>query len=321
MKNKLLILCYHGFETVDESDFRPKLFIKPSTFEQRLELISQYGYNVLPLEDALNRLATGQLPDNALAITIDDGFYSVLNIAAELLNRYEYPSTLYLTTYYVENNAPIFRLVVQYMFWKTAKHQINLNGCIWSEHGVVSIEDQAVREALMNECFNYGEIKCTEQQRVEICIQLGEILDVDYQAVCNDRMLSLLTIEEAKQLSKQNCTIQLHTHRHRFPLDSESAARKEIADNRRVLEKIVDYPVQHFCYPSGVWDKNQWPWLEKEQVKSATTCLSGLNKSFDEPYGLTRFLDGENISEIEFKAELFGFSELLRTARTVITRS
>ena len=61
---------------------------------------------------------------------------------------------------------------------------------------------QTFAQALMNECFNYGEIKCTEQQRVEICIQLGEILDVDYQAVCNDRMLSLLTIEEAKQLSK-----------------------------------------------------------------------------------------------------------------------
>jgi hypothetical protein len=47
-------------------------------------------------------------------------------------------------------------------------------------------------------------------------------------------------------------------------------------------------------------------------VTSATTCLSGFNDANTPLLGLKRFLDGENISEIEFSGELSGFLPLAR---------
>ena len=49
-RKRLGILCYHGFAFEDEAVFRPKLFIRPEVFEQRLKTIKRYGFSVLPLD-------------------------------------------------------------------------------------------------------------------------------------------------------------------------------------------------------------------------------------------------------------------------------
>jgi peptidoglycan/xylan/chitin deacetylase (PgdA/CDA1 family) len=319
MKDKLQILCYHGFETVDECSFRPKLFIKKETFTRRLQLISKYGFAVLPLGEALSELRSNKLQKNALVITIDDGFYSVLSVAANILNSYQYPSTLYLTTYYVEKETPIFRLAVQYMFWKTKKkRRIDLTDCVWKNTKYLDLANDKERDRVMWECIQYGENNCSESERVQISRQLSAMLGVDYELLNEGRLLSLLNIDEAKLLSTKGFDIQLHTHRHRFSSDNEMHAQQEILDNREVLGKIVRNPGAHFCYPSGIWNRNQWSWLEKLNVESATTCLPGHNDAESQVFGLTRFLDSEYISEIEFKAELFGFMELARKLRNKI---
>lgn len=317
MKDKLQILCYHGFETYDETSFRPKLFIKKATFNKRLELISKYRFPVLTLDDALYKLRNNKLPRNAIVITIDDGFYNVLGIAADILNAHKYPVTLYLTTYYVQKNSPIFRLVVQYMFWKTKKREVSFGGCAWNknENMDVRIDNDKERERIIWDCIDYGENECSEPERMRICQLLGSLLGVNYQQIRDSQILSLLTLDEAKLLDRKGINIQLHTHRHYFSVDDEAKAKKEIVDNRKVLDEIVDYPTNHFCYPSGIWNKDQWPWLEQMSVYSATTCLPGLNNSECPAFGLKRFLDGEYINEMEFMAELFGFMELARALR------
>ena len=52
-RRRLQILCYHGFELLDECAFRPLLFISASTFEKRLRAIAKRGQHVLPLEQAV----------------------------------------------------------------------------------------------------------------------------------------------------------------------------------------------------------------------------------------------------------------------------
>ena len=318
MRNKLQILCYHGFEIRDESKFRPKLFIRKKTFSKRLKFIFKYNFLVFSLNEALYRLKNNTLPKNALVITIDDGFYSVYSVATNILRTYQYPATVYTTTYYVEKETPIFRLMVQYMFWKTKNRVLNLHGCAWSKEQEVDLTDAQTRNRVMWECIDYGEQKCSETQRVEIGRELGTLLDCDYQEINDSRIVSLMTKKEVSELIKEGFDVQLHTHRHRFPVGDETMATKEILENKQYLGNIVDHPLVHFCYPSGIWDKHQWPWLTKLGVQSATTCLPGLNDTEVPVLALRRFVDGENISQIEFTAELFGFIELLRRVRNAI---
>lgn len=311
-RNQLRILCYHGFELVDETAFRPKLFIKISLFEQRLATIRRQGFRVLPLGEALERLYAGTLPQDALVITVDDGFHAFQRLAVPRLNHYNFPATVYVTTYYVQHRNPIFRLVVQYMFWKTPVRELRLENVPWSGDCVINFSDSTQVERAMWDCIDFGEQRCTEVQRCEICEHLGKLLGVSYEEIVQSKTLSLMSPEELRSLAHSTTTVELHTHRHKFPTADQAAAESEITDNRAALARWVAGEKSHFCYPSGLWDARQWPWLARMQVKSATTCLPGLNDRNTPRFALRRFLDGENIHPLEFEAALSGFSEILR---------
>ncbi len=313
-RNKLIILCYHGFSISDEATFRPKLFITLDKFQKRLFAIKNYGLNVIPLSQAIDQLYSHQLPKNSIVITIDDGFHSVSKLAAPILNSYKYSSTVYLSSYYVLNNKPIFRLIIQYMFWKTKNEQLLLQNCRWSDDCVVMLTDVNQREASMWKCINYGEQQANEEIRCLMSAELGELLTTPYQDIVESRILHLMTPEELQSLSGSSMEVELHTHRHIFP-DDESLAKREIDDNRAALQKWFLDEKTHFCYPSGLWGEHQWKWLDSLRVKSATTCLPGLNTHNTPRYALRRFLDGENIHQIEFEATLCGFTDLLRGLR------
>src|SRR5579864_7365500 len=72
-QQRLLILCYHGTSLEDEHLWRPGLYIQPHKLEQRLELLKKGGYSVLFLDEALQRLRAGTLPERSVVITFDDG--------------------------------------------------------------------------------------------------------------------------------------------------------------------------------------------------------------------------------------------------------
>ena len=118
-RHRLPIFCFHVFQLEDECLFRPKLFLSEKVLRERLEWLRRRNYKVLPLDEALASLAQGKLPARAIALTIDDGFFSVLKVCAPILREFDYPATLYQTSYYAAKQTPIFRLVVQYMFWKS----------------------------------------------------------------------------------------------------------------------------------------------------------------------------------------------------------
>jgi peptidoglycan/xylan/chitin deacetylase (PgdA/CDA1 family) len=312
-RHRLRILCYHGFELADETGFRPKLFIKAATFERRLRTLRRTGCAVIALDDAVERLSRGTLPPNAVAITFDDGFYGLYAIGFPLLKRAGYPATLYATTYYMQHPEPIFRLAVQYIFWKTTRSRMDVGTLLGGTEEIVDLAAAARAQACMWRIIDAGERFDSERQRQELCEALGARLAVPYADMVRSRILSLVNPTELRVLADGLVSIELHTHRHRFPADDRATAQAEIADNRAALARwLPGKGRSHFCYPSGLWEPQQWPWLEELGVHTATTCLPGLNDIATPRHALRRFLDGENIHQLEFEAAVSGFSELMR---------
>jgi peptidoglycan/xylan/chitin deacetylase (PgdA/CDA1 family) len=317
----LRILCYHGFELADERRFRPKLFVTMDDFGHRLDLLARKRYTVLTLTDALARLRNGTLPPAAVAITIDDGFYAVYKAAAPALKRYGFNATVYVPTYYVEKSAPIFRLVVRYMFALTPLQRIDARDKTWLQGEVVTLATDEQRERAANRVIEYGESCCDEPRRQQLCQELAGLLAMDYRRLCESRLLSLMNAAELREVREWGIDVQLHTHRHRFPSESKALARAEIEDNRRALERVLGPGhFTQFCYPSGHYTVAQWPWLGELGVENATTCEVGLNYADTPPFGLKRFLDDSTISLIRFEAELSGFLEQARRARMIVRR-
>jgi peptidoglycan/xylan/chitin deacetylase (PgdA/CDA1 family) len=316
----LRILCYHAFELDDESRFRPQLFMSRARFARRLDTLRRAGFVVLPLAEALARLRRGDLPANSVVITIDDGFWSVLGVAAPELSSRGFPATLYVSTYYVLKQRPVFRLATQYLMWRSTLHSVDIRGRQWLSDRTLTLDRLAEVDQAEREIIRHGDAEASEDRRQEIARDLAGLLGVDYDAIVSSRALSFLTPAELEQLAECGIDIQLHTHRHGFPGEDRERAFAEIRHNREVLEKLTSRPLVHFCYPSGEWAEHQWPWLEECGIESATTCLAGFNYPETPPLGLRRFLDGENISDLEFEAEVFGFLELLRRLRGGVRR-
>jgi peptidoglycan/xylan/chitin deacetylase (PgdA/CDA1 family) len=314
-KNTLLILCYHGFSIDDEAEFRPMMFMTPEVFERRLALLERLQVPVLPLGEALSKLRTDCLPDGAVSITIDDGFYSTLTKAAPILQKYSMPATLYTTSYYAMSARPIVRLAIHYMLWKTKADTLDVAKSGLSGFGQVSVDlaDIRLRDSIAEQIVRFLESRYSEHERQSICETLGESLGVDYKEIDRTRILSLLGPDELRALRDFSIDVQLHTHRHTFAAHDPLAALKEIEDNRGVLEPIVGKKLFHFCYPSGLWHLKHWRVLKDAGLLSATTCEAGLNRATTPVFGLYRFVDSNAFPDIVLEAEVSGFGELVRT--------
>jgi peptidoglycan/xylan/chitin deacetylase (PgdA/CDA1 family) len=89
------ILLYHHV-----SDSTPaSTSVSPAVFRRHLAFLAAGGYAVLPLSRILETLADGgSLPDKAVAITFDDAYQSVLDVAAPLLKKRGWPFTVFVST-------------------------------------------------------------------------------------------------------------------------------------------------------------------------------------------------------------------------------
>ena len=318
-RKKLLILAYHSVEINDESSFNPHLFIKRPTFEKRMGYLKKEKFNVLGLSEALQKLHDDNLPVNSVVITFDDGWYSIMHHAANMLSKNAYPYTIYVTSYYVKhNNVPVLNVVLQYMLWSCSKHIINLDMLAIPElTGTYSPLNKKEQNDLYQKLFKYFNSIETTNQKKEFITKLSFLFEVDYKKIETERNLGLLSFSELKYLSDQGVDIQLHTHRHALPFDDIEKIRNEIHENKLSLIPYVKNRLEHFCYPSGKHYPSCELAFKTGGVSSAATSEPGLVTKQTNLYYLPRFLDGENIPQIVFEAELCGVLNILRKMRSL----
>lgn len=309
----LRILCYHGISLDDEHAFQPKLFMRADTFRSRMELLSRQGHVVLPLDDALAALDQNRLPPFATVITFDDGWLGTGTQAAPILAQLGFSSTLYVTTHEVVEDIPVLSVALAYLLWRGRNGEIDLG--TWfpdeSTHALSSAQQreqiaERLKSRLRSEDRN-GVMAALEQ----IATQVG----VSWPLFERSSMMRLMTSSQLASLAEQGMSLELHTHSHRMPSDERAAVEDEIRKNRDVLVPIAKRELRHFCYPSGDYDPRHFGWLRALGVRSATTCKAGFTYRNTERMALPRFLDGQNISTVEFEAELSGFLEIMRRLR------
>lgn len=92
----LRILMYHG---VVEAPLEVPCWhqLPLDVFRRQMAWLAR-THRVLPLEEALERLVEGTLPSGAAALTFDDGYRSVRELAGPVLARLGLPATVYLVT-------------------------------------------------------------------------------------------------------------------------------------------------------------------------------------------------------------------------------
>ncbi|NVK55824.1 MAG: polysaccharide deacetylase family protein [Alteromonadaceae bacterium] len=87
-----VILLYHHVS----ADTPRSTSVTTAQFEQHLDYIAEH-YSVVPLQDLVTAAAgQGSVPDNALAITFDDGYENILQNGHPLLKAHGFPYTVFI---------------------------------------------------------------------------------------------------------------------------------------------------------------------------------------------------------------------------------
>ena len=308
----LRILCYHGASLRDEHHFSPGLFMSKNTFAARMDFLAQQGYPVIALESALAGLPTGDWPEAATVVTIDDGWFGTYRQMAPVLRARRFPATLYIASYYLEKQTQVFNVAANYVLWRARGQTLSLAAVAPELDGCFVLADARQRAAASRYLAGFAESLGSAAKRQALFRRLCRVLGVDAAEIERERLCAFLHIDEACELQRNGIDIQLHSHRHRFPAESFEAALSEIADNRRALAPLDNTVLRHFCYPSGEYQERQLAWLPRLGIASATTIRAGFTRAGESPYELPRFLDSERVSPLEFEAEMSGFFELIR---------
>jgi peptidoglycan/xylan/chitin deacetylase (PgdA/CDA1 family) len=303
-RESLLILCYHGISLDDEHSWLPNLFITPEVFRQRLQSLRDMKASVLPLGEAITHLQNETLPSKSVVITFDDGFYDFYRFGVPLLKEFAMPATLYLTTYYCDYRLPIVNLALDYILWKSAQTQVEI-----PEFGIyapLAIGTYSERQNVVWKILGWAEKQqLGTQGKDELARSVATKLKVDYDSVVEKRMIQIMSPEEAREIAAAGIDLQLHTHRHRTPRDSELFAR-EIRDNSNYIYDLSGREPVHFCYPSGDYAPEFLPWLSDLGVQSATTCERGLARVNSNPLLLPRVLDDSTMNLLRFESFVSG---------------
>ena len=241
---------------------------------------------------------------------MDDGWAGTFELVDDVLSKYQFPLMLYVTSYYVEKQGAVINVALAYILWRSlGKTLIVKNEAIGLNKKYVISNDN--RNSIVNELCEAIDTLESTADRQQLLMDISRELDVT-MTVNAQLLFRLLSKDELTKLLASNVDLQLHSHRHCSP-QTEASFQQEISQNREYLQQIVpDTLLEHFCYPSGEYYTKQLAWLGKNAVKTSTTISSGMFNKDTDLLQIPRFLDGEDVHQLEFEAELCGLTTFIR---------
>lgn len=121
--NDVLVLCYHALSP----DWPAALSTTPERFEEQIELMLSRGYVAATFE----RAVTDPPAERTFAITFDDAYRSVVDLALPIMERLGVPGSLYVPTDFPGTGRPLAWEGTDR--WLGGPHEHEL-GCLdWSE--------------------------------------------------------------------------------------------------------------------------------------------------------------------------------------------
>ena len=236
--NRLSILIYH--RVLPAPDPMCPGEIDARTFHWQLDLLAEH-FRVLPLSEAVERLAAGCLPPRAACITFDDGYADNARVALPILREKGLPATFFVASGFLDGgqmwNDMVFEALRRLSGETLDVADLGL-GC----HAIASVEARISAAMALVDRLKY----LPHGERLDRARELAR------RAGLAQRCELMMRSEEVRELAAAGMEVGGHTVNHPIlAVLDPAAARREIADNRDALSALIGAPVRLFAYPNG----------------------------------------------------------------------
>lgn len=236
---RLVVLFYHRVLAAPD----PMLPTEPDAriFDAQMQALAGM-FNVLPMDEAMGRLAAGRLPARAACITFDDGYRDNQQIAAPILARHGLTATFFVASGFLDGGR---------MFNDTVRESVRrlpagTHDLSWLKLGERHVGDNASRMSLFMDAV--AAIKYLDPAERDAAG--GRLAALAREPLPDDLMM---TSDEVRSLQRSGMEVGGHTLTH--PILSridDGEAKRQILGNRAALSSLLDRPPRYFAYPNGV---------------------------------------------------------------------
>jgi peptidoglycan/xylan/chitin deacetylase (PgdA/CDA1 family) len=268
IQRRAVILLYHRVAEVSPD---PQLLcVNPRHFEEHLEILRLH-YRPMSLCDLKEMVDCGRIPYKAVVISFDDGYADNLYTARPLLERYNIPAVVFVTSGYLGQSREFWWDELERVFLTSAKLPESLRLTIQGEtyswrvgetgpNGETSFNPGLPWNVTMESyptprhrtyCKLHFLFRTLDYEtRERLLIQIAQWAGVSRDGRPSHRTLRA---DEIPRLSEGKLVdIGAHSVTHPvLAVEPLEVQRKEIIGCKRQLEGILGRPVKSFSYPYG----------------------------------------------------------------------
>jgi peptidoglycan/xylan/chitin deacetylase (PgdA/CDA1 family)/glycosyltransferase involved in cell wall biosynthesis len=298
------ILFYHRVSAeAGPPDLRGRRPITAREFEKHLKHLKRH-YRVISLEEAAHALQSGgSLPENAVAITFDDGYRDNYTVALPLLEKYGAPATVFVVTSAIDGK-PFWFDEVRRWFEQTQVTTLRLG-----ETGEeFSLANASARGKALERVLSF--LKSLRGERLSaVLADLRSDLKIGAESAPAER--ETLTWDELRAMASNNrVSIGAHTVTHPIlPNLAPDEISREIRESAETITRELNRPVRFFAYPNGDSNVAARQTVRELKLVGCSTGGGGFNPPGSDLTALSR-LGADGLPFFRFVLYLSGWEDL-----------
>jgi peptidoglycan/xylan/chitin deacetylase (PgdA/CDA1 family) len=301
---KAIILMYHGVAEVGSDPWG--LSVTPAHFAEQLEVLQNYAQPIR-LQELIRAHHEGNIPWRAVVITFDDGYANNLHHAKPLLEHYNIPATVFVTTGHIGNDRE---------FWWDELDRLLLQPGTLPGILRLKINGRDYKWELGQACYGTEEWQHHRQRRAweglpgsryELYYSLWQRLLPLPESERRGILDEIAIWSKAEQMARS-------THRSLFPAEVLTLAREdlieigahtvthpflsahplscqqiEILRSKAYLEELLGHSITSFSYPHGDYTVETIALIREAGFTCACTVEAKIAWQQSDCYQLPRF--------------------------------
>lgn len=282
-----MVLVYHRVLNVEIDS--QLLCVSPENFEKQM-LYLKRNFEILKVSELLNNIKTKTVPKKGIVITFDDGYSDNYEFVLPILEKLKIPATIFVCSSNINKDEESWSHQLEQIFFSNEKLPEKLNFEFNEKKYIFNTSN----EKLIKETH----IKLHEMIKFLNKENRDKIMDLlfKWSGVIKKtrKYYRILSADELRKMSNlKYLDIGGHTLNHvclsRLPKNEQ---KKEIEENKKHLEKIINKKISAFSYPyGGKADYNQDSIeIIKNNYEMAFSNFPGIIRNHTNVYELPRFL-------------------------------